>query len=81
MTTIVTSLSSTQLMCASPPAKLGVVSVSVTQNGQQYHEGAGALRYTTYVHPEVRALGVPGFQGADGSELHLTVVHPEDGYV
>lgn len=87
-TTNVSWLTPTQLVCASPPAALGVVAVSITQNGQQYHHAVGEallgppapLQYSTYVHPEVRALSVPGFQGELGSWLHWKVVHPMNGY-
>ena len=78
-TTNVTSLSPTELVCASPPRRFGAVALELSQNGQQFSTDGGVFSY--YAPPRVTRLSVPGVQGEYGSWQEQKITHPIDGYI
>jgi len=77
-TTNVTSLAPSELVCASPPSPYGLVALEVSLNGQQYT--SNGVAYSSYLHPAINRLSVPGFLGELDSWLATQIVHPIDGF-
>jgi len=79
VTTNVTWLAASQLVCASPKLAVGVVDLEITQNGQQYT--SGHVHFSYFLPPSVHYLGVPGTIGELASWQSAKVTLPQAGYV
>ena len=79
LTTQATALNSTHLICPSPRAEVGLKTLEIALNGQQF--SSSGLKFSQYLHPSIHQLGVPGSVGELGSWLENKVVLPRAGYV
>ena len=79
LTTNITELGATQLVCATPQTPTGSSAVEITLNGQQYT--SDGLRFSHYLHPRVRHLSVPGEIGSPGTYIAEKITLPQAGFI
>ena len=79
LSTRVTHANATHVICASPASDVGLSSVELTLNGQQYT--SDAVMYSSYIHPHVHELSVQGSEGELDSALETKITLPLAGYV
>jgi hypothetical protein len=79
LTTNVSELNSTHLMCPTPQTPPGISPVEVTLNGQQYtSDGAN---FSHYLHPHAHKLSVQGEIGNPGTWVEEKITLPQAGYI
>jgi hypothetical protein len=79
LTTNVSELNSTHIICPTPQTRAGLSLVEVTLNGQQFT--ADMRSFYHYLHPHVHRLTAPGEVGAPGTWIEEMVTLPQAGFI
>ena len=79
LTTNVSTINATHIVCPTPVRPSGMSLVEVTLNGQQYT--ADGRNFSHYLHPHVRMLSLPGELGTPGTFIASKTTLPQAGYV
>ena len=79
VTTKISSLNSTHIVCPSPRIGVGMRPLEVSMNGQQFT--SDGHNFSFYLHPHVERLSVPGRQGDLGTWTEDKVTMPQAGFI